>query len=522
MPFKLTHHDSKYFHAQGTKGPFKIAKRGLGKSQRDKYLAMCDGGVVPKKMAEGGEVDWATGQGPTQEQIAREAAQGVNAAGKVVAGAVSPRPNSLGELAVTGIRSILPGSPGLEEERRRYRQDSPARSVVHPPLNTPAEHMAWLRDPENPETQEAMETAMNFMGAVGPAKKGAKAVAAAVEGAAPKAAPRTRVGLIPWDEMNLPEAVQAARDKAHLLQLDGGHYVGAPPAVTNPAKLGAMRGKIDKAVERGAFGADWYERARKAIAEISHSDPKTADKLSALLANYSPQATPDSNFGWAIQQMNRSALEGPAASALNPPKTKVQARKGAQILAGEPLDLGPKAGVYEQHINPNKADEAMVRGVNDLWQGRVFGYPPGKDASVGTGLAAKAGFSEAQHSFMTGENLLAAERAKAKGLLPQVETPNVGNVQAASWVGQRYNQLLAKEKAAAAKAKAAGKPFKAKSDEEIPPEGRPVLRYGPRQVHGARAPHDGPRGALPRGRQRLGPADVLGEARRGRPVLQGP
>jgi hypothetical protein len=427
VPFKLTHHDSKYFHAQGTNGPFKIAKRGLAKGQHEKYLTMCNGGVVPKKMARGGEVE-----SPKLE----EAMSGFlpPTTGQKVASAVLGEKGSVPRAVLKGVSDFVG------------------------PENPPVHYGLKLMNAADPAG------IMGIMGSVTAPGKAVAEIGKAAAGAAPKAAARTRVGLIPWDEMKLPEAVAAARDKAHLLQLEGGHYIGAPPQVTNPSKLGAMRGKIDKAVERGAFGADWYERARGAISEISHDDPAMADKLSKMLANYSPQATPDANFGWAIQQTNRAAHEGPAASALVPPKTKAQAVKGAKIAAGEELDLGPKAGVYEQHINPNKADEAMVRGVNDLWQGRVFGYPPGKDTSVGTGLAAKAGFSDAQHSFMTGENLLAAERAKSKGLLPQIETPNVGNVQAASWVGQRYNQLLSKQKAGAAKAKEAGKPFKGKSD----------------------------------------------------------
>ncbi len=432
MPFKLTHHDSKFFHAQGTNGPFRIAKRGLAKGQHEKYLAMCNGGVVPKKMARGGEVEG-------QNKKLDEATAGFfpPTTGQKVASAVLGEEGSVPRAILKGVSDFVG------------------------PENPPVHYGLKFMNAADPA---------GIAGIVGGVTAPGKVVAEigkAAAGAAPKAVARTRVGLIPWDEMKLPEAVAAARDRAHLLQLEGGHYVGAPPSVTNPSKLGAMRGRIDKAVEKGAFGADWYERARGAISEISHNDPAAADRLSAMLANYSPQATPDANFGWAIQQTNRAAHEGPAASALVPPKTKAQAVKGAKIAAGEELDLGPKAGRYEQHINPNKAEEAKVRGVNDLWQGRVFGYPPGKDTSVGTGLAAKAGFSDAQHSFMTGENLLAAERAKAAGLIPQVAEPNVGNVQAASWVGQRYNQLLAKQKAAAAKAKEAGKPFKAKTDAQL-------------------------------------------------------
>lgn len=234
---------------------------------------------------------------------------------------------------------------------------------------------------------------------------------------------------IPWDRMSLTEARAAARAGAHLERGSSGRYTGAPAKVTSPQALTAMRGGIDKAVEGGAFGADWYERARKAISESS-SSPEQADKLSKMLALYSPQATPDINMGHAVKQINDIALHGEQSKAK--PFYGRQAEKGRAIMAGESPELGPKVGVYEEHINPLKADESKVRGVNDIWMGRAYGYG---------GNEFKTGFGDAQHSFMTGENLLAAERAKTKGLLPEGTDPNVGNVQAAAWVGKRYNEL---------------------------------------------------------------------------------
>lgn len=240
-----------------------------------------------------------------------------------------------------------------------------------------------------------------------------------------------KVGKIPWDEMGLQEARAAAQRGEHLVPGSSGRYVGGPKIVDSPQALAAMRGGLDKAVEKGAFGADWYERARKAISEVSgkgENAPTKADQLSNMLALYSPQATPDVNMGHALKQINDVALRGSASKAK--PFYERQAKKGRAIMAGVRPLLGPKVDVYEEHINPLKADQAKVRGVNDVWMGRAFGYP------------GDVGFNEAQHSFMTGENLRAAERAKVKGLLPEGTDPNVGNVQAAAWVGKRYDELL--------------------------------------------------------------------------------
>lgn len=252
---------------------------------------------------------------------------------------------------------------------------------------------------------------------------------------------------IPWDEMALHDAQATAEAGAHLKRNGGGHYVGGPPKVKNPQQLAALRGTLDKLVEQGAFGGDWYERARAAIAEMAGGDPAKADKASQMLALYSPQATPDINMGHALKQWNDVVLHGDEAKAK--PFYGRQAEVGRSIMKGEHLGdedvswLGPKVGVYEEHINPLKEEKAKVRGVNDVWMGRAYGYP----SIEGSGPGA------AQHSFMTGENLLAAKRAKEKGLLPAATDPNVGNVQAAVWVGKRYQELL-KQKGNAATIKA--------------------------------------------------------------------
>lgn len=238
---------------------------------------------------------------------------------------------------------------------------------------------------------------------------------------------------IPWERMALEEARGMAQRGEHLKRGSGGHYTGAPEHVTSPQALSAMRGGLDKSTEQGAFGADWYDKARAAIKEMSGEDPAKADKLSKMLALYSPQADPSTtNPMRAFSQINDIVLKGDESKLK--PFYGYQAEKGRQIMAGGNPELGPKVGTFEEHINPNKAEQAKTRGVNDVWMGRAFGYPMKRSEG--------RGFRAAEHSFMTGENLLTAERAKAKGILPDVEQPDVGNVQAATWTGERYKGLL--------------------------------------------------------------------------------
>lgn len=245
---------------------------------------------------------------------------------------------------------------------------------------------------------------------------------------------RKVVSTFPWDDLNLLRAQEAAQSDQYLQRGTGGQYVGAPRGVNTPRKLAKMREGVDADVAKGAFGADWYERARAAIQEMAGSDPAKADRLSKMLALYSPVTPPDANMGMALKQINDYILKGDQSTAK--PYMPYQAVKGRDIMRGEDPYLGEKVGVYQDHINPNKAEASKVRGVNDIWMGRSYDYP-GVD-----GRPFERGFSDSEHSFLTGENLRAAMRAKEAGILPEGVDPNVGTVQAAGWVGNRYQQLL--------------------------------------------------------------------------------
>lgn len=180
MPFKLSHHDKDFFHAEGAKGPFRISKKGLTKKQHEKYLALCNGGKVPQKLAEGGTVLDAG------KEALLAGSKAVGEAGYGLLGQIPGVP-----AAVAGARSLVKGT-SYDEERERLRQfDEEARYQRTPTVTEPYHLYLPPESAHNPagnaearrskpsvsltdgwnrglENQEAMEQAMMFAGSGGP------------------------------------------------------------------------------------------------------------------------------------------------------------------------------------------------------------------------------------------------------------------------------------------------------------------------------------------------------------------
>lgn len=243
---------------------------------------------------------------------------------------------------------------------------------------------------------------------------------------------RRGLAAIPWSELSLDEARALALEGRHLVE-KGGQLIGAPRGV-GMKELPALRGALDEAAAKGASGADWYDLARKANTEMSGGSPKVARELAAGQAVYSNQATPDVALGWTLGQRNASLLEGPEEAAKRTYHYGFQSKQYGDVLkGGDPAEaLGPKTEPYFRQMDPND-EAAHAIGVNDTWMGRAYGHKerPG-------------GFTESEHSFMTGENLLGRERADMAGILHEGTSEGVAPWQAAVWTGKRLEALRAK------------------------------------------------------------------------------
>lgn len=288
-----------------------------------------------------------------------------------------------------------------------------------------------------------------------------------------------------FDGKNAAEADAIARAGGHLKQNPNtGQYIGAPRGVDSPGKLGAMRRKVDQKVEEGLFNANWYDRARDTAEEVTGfrggMDPaSTEGRMASLFARgsaaYSPQASPANEINSFLRQHNAKVLAGQDVQARMADQMTNVARAydidpvtGRITLTPERIELGNKTGPYADAKDPTIPEETLYKTANDLWHGRVFGY---RGDATNPDVLFDRGFTPQEHGFLTGENLLMADRAGAKGLVPPGEaapynwTPRSG--QAATWGAERLrqmvdaqNEMLAKYQKDLAKyerAKAAGK-----------------------------------------------------------------
>jgi len=260
---------------------------------------------------------------------------------------------------------------------------------------------------------------VGLAGSINPVAKVADAALDAEKAAAKGVRRRTRVSMRELD----PEGARAAAlEGRHIAYGNDGHMVGAPSWVRSQDDLEALRARIDQAIEDGVQGGDWYDRAKTGNVEVAGPSIPKQRLLAQEEALWSPQATPDVNLG--------ALLQGHNAYEAGTPRTLVRTGDQAQKYraardAGRDVKQGPKTGEFQDKLDPTKPDSHIP--VNDIWQGRIFGYVDKNGKPV------SRGYTMQEHDFMDAETLLAAERANARQLGGKTDW-NVGSVQAAPWV----------------------------------------------------------------------------------------
>jgi hypothetical protein len=230
----------------------------------------------------------------------------------------------------------------------------------------------------------------------------------------------------------------------HLKTSHAGDIVGAPEGVQSLKDVRRLRREADKQVEAGESGMDWYDRARRKAEEVSPPGDTAMQSMFARGgAAYSPQATPPTEVAALLKQHNAKMLTGEDVR----PRTAAQMKGVARAydvpgeIHPENVKLGKKTGPYAEAKDPTVPEEGLFKTANDIWHGRVMGY--GEDFS--------RGFTPQEHGYLTGENLLLAERAKARDLEAGIDrgvewTPR--SAQAATWTAKRKEQYVAAQLAA--------------------------------------------------------------------------
>jgi len=311
-----------------------------------------------------------------------------------------------GEAAVNAVRRVL-GNGASEASLRKGLQ-----SAGYKPIK-------GLQD--NPAIRAIQQAATP------PTSKGTSSLAAKTSTA--PTSRRTMTQTPDLRKMDTPTAVRAAQSEPHLIQDASGQYIGGPRGITSLEDLGVMRSDFDLDVAQGAEGAGWYTKARGSNVNLAGPDRARQRLLAQEQALWSAQANPDTNLNFAMQAHNAYEMGVPLDKA----RTGQQARTYREARdAGVDIPLGPKTGIYGQHLDPTVP--YATTGTNDIWHARGFGYTNADGGQFSRAL------SDQEHRFLDYETMLAVDRANANKLAGRNDWL-AHEIQAAPWVAGKGRSL---------------------------------------------------------------------------------
>jgi hypothetical protein len=342
--------------------------------------------------------------------------------------------SSHGYDSMWGLGDDIEGGPGLAMPGSRY-------AIIPDQTSIKSVFNSGSFNPDDPRISHSIE----------PPDPDLPPIPEGLQGGRSDAVSRAFEGVTDYDG-----ARAVAEAGGHLKPDKSGKLIGSPDLTE--ADLGPWRARLDKLIaDANQMGLGWYEDVRKAIGEISET-PEQASLMARGGAGYSPQASPTEETNYFFRHHNERVLSGEEpvvttgqrAAAVNKGYGDV-GNSGYIELTPENINLGKKTGPYGVSKDPTVP--MGWEAASDLWHGRALEYAPNEGQA-----AFDRAFSDTEHAFIKGENVLALERAKAAGTLPPDAT--VANLQEVVWVKKRYDSFMDKENAryAAGKRKKEGPP----------------------------------------------------------------
>jgi hypothetical protein len=234
------------------------------------------------------------------------------------------------------------------------------------------------------------------------------------------------LGQAPNETKGHPEgdAEDAAWRKIEPDKTADGKYRGAPPDVTTSRKLAGLRRLIRQLIDEGASGRFWYEHSAQRILQLTRGNIPEAEKITGLLAIYSPQTSVFTNTGFAIKAFEQWKRGEPINVKTGSQDTRAQAwldrgedwggRKTNSFylnLMHEIITEHPEA-VASLNLPADVLSE-IRRATVDLWVLRALGYRVDAAGGAMEGGNSKYGFSEREIQRAAGylnENLQPGER----------------------------------------------------------------------------------------------------------------
>lgn len=206
---------------------------------------------------------------------------------------------------------------------------------------------------------------------------------------------------------------------------ESGQYIGAPPGVDSPQKLGAMVTDYNRAMIEGFPGRNFYKESSKDIYERTGGNKEMADKFAQNLAILSRSNNVGGNTTMSAKAAIQSAAGEPIKTGRFPTKDSPPLQ---ELYDANSTDyLGYKRDPFATQLGVKWSPGLIGRGVNDMHEAELMGYPSGK---VG---------GKTQHAFMDEIRARAIEKAN-KSSLGGVSDWDTGTAQAAAWSGNKIRR----------------------------------------------------------------------------------
>ena len=204
-----------------------------------------------------------------------------------------------------------------------------------------------------------------------------------------------------------------------------GQYVGAPPGVDSPQSLGAMVNNYVKGMEEGLPGRNFYTDSSKDIWARTGQNMTESDLLAQNIATLSRANNVGGNTSMSAKAHIQAATGDPIKTGRFPSKDSPPLQ--AMYDAGQAEYLGHKRDPFATQLGVEWAPERIGRGVNDMHEAELMGYPSGKVAGA------------TQHDFMDEVRQRAIDKANELSI-GGFSDWNTGNAQAAAWTGNKIRR----------------------------------------------------------------------------------
>lgn len=206
---------------------------------------------------------------------------------------------------------------------------------------------------------------------------------------------------------------------------ESGQYIGAPPGVDSPQKLGAMVTDYNNAMIEGFAGRNFYKDSSKDIYERTGGNKEMADKFAQNLAILSRRNNVGGNTTMSAKAAIQSAAGEPISTGRFPTKDSPPLQ---ELYDASGTDyLGYKRDPFATQLGVKWSPRLIGRGVNDMHEAELMGYPTG---NVG---------GKTQHAFMDEVRGRAIDKAN-KSSLGGISNWNTGTAQAAAWSGNKIRR----------------------------------------------------------------------------------